>query len=61
MQNAEIHPNADFRLLMDAFQAEREREQEWREGFEALGRDPETSNVEYAIPAAWEVVFDDEQ
>ncbi len=32
---------------------------EWREGFEAMGKDPECSNVEYAIHAQAEVVLGD--
>ena len=36
---------------------EQEREQEWRAGFEAMGRDMETNDVEYALPAAREVLF----
>ncbi len=36
---------------------EQEKEREWREGFEAMGRDPDTNNVEYLLPAAREVVF----
>ena len=38
---------------------EKEKEQEWRAGFEAMGRDPDTNNVEYALPAAREVLFGD--
>jgi len=38
---------------------EKEKEQEWRAGFEAMGRDPDTNNVEYALPAAREVLFDE--
>ncbi len=34
-----------------------EKEREWREGFEAMGRDPDTNNVEYMLPAAREVLF----
>ena len=33
-------------------------EQEWRAGFEAMGRDPDTNDVEYMIPAAREVLFE---
>ena len=36
---------------------EKEKEQEWRAGFEAMGRDPDTNDVEYALPAAREVMF----
>ena len=32
-----------------------EKEQEWREGFEAMGRDPDM-DVEYLLPAAREVI-----
>ncbi len=51
------------RFLVEVIQAtlerekELEKEREWREGFEAMGRDPDTNNVEYAIPAAREVLF----
>ncbi len=51
------------RFLVEAIRAslkrekEQEKEQEWREGFEAMGRDPDTNNVEYMIPAAREVIF----
>lgn len=31
---------------------EREKEEERREGFEAMGRDPDTSSVEFMLPAA---------
>lgn len=54
------------RFLVEAIQAtlerekELEKEREWREGFEAMGRDPDTNNVEYAIPAAREVLFGSE-
>jgi len=36
---------------------EKEKEREWRAGFEAMGRDPDTNNVEYMLPAAREVLF----
>ncbi len=36
---------------------EQEREQEWRAGFEAMGRDPETNTTEYALAASREVLF----
>lgn len=36
---------------------EKEKEKEWRAGFEAMGRDPDTNDVEYALPAAREVLF----
>ena len=36
---------------------EMEKEQEWRVGFEAMGRDPDTNNVEYALPAAREILL----
>ena len=51
------------RFLVDAIQAslkrekEQEKEKEWREGFEAMGCDPDTNNVEYMLPAAKEVLF----
>lgn len=35
---------------------EREKEREWREGFEAMARDPDLNDVEYLIPAAQEVL-----
>lgn len=46
------------RYLVDAVKARLalEKEQEWREGFEAMGRDPDT-DVEYMLPAAREVIF----
>ena len=34
-----------------------EKEEEWRAGFEAMGRDPDTNSVEYALHAAREVLF----
>ena len=33
-----------------------EKERVWREGFEAMGRDPDM-DVEYMLPAAREVLF----
>ena len=53
------------RFVVEAVQAalrseqEKEKEQEWQAGFEAMGRDPDTNNVEYALPAAREVLFGD--
>lgn len=50
------------RLLVDVIRAslqtekDREQEREWREGFEAMGRDPDTNSAEYALPAAREVL-----
>ena len=35
------------------------KEQEWREGFEAMGHDPDVNDVEYMLPAAREVLFAD--
>ena len=35
---------------------EAERVHDWREGFEAMGRDSETNSVEYMLPVAWEVL-----
>ncbi len=35
---------------------DREKEREWREGFEAMGRDPDLNDVEYLLPAAQEVL-----
>ena len=37
-----------------------ELEELWRLGFEAMGYDPDTSSVEYMLPAAREVIFADE-
>ena len=49
------------RLLVEAVEdaLRREQEREWREGFEAMGRDAEASDVEYLLPAAREVVLGD--
>ena len=46
------------RFLIEAIQAslQSEKEREWREGFEAMGRDGDT-DVEYLLPAAREVLF----
>jgi len=33
-----------------------EKEEQWRAGFEAMGRDPDTNSAEYAPPAALEVL-----
>jgi hypothetical protein len=38
---------------------ETEKEKEWREGFEAMGRDPDVNDVEFALPAAREIIFGD--
>jgi hypothetical protein len=39
---------------------ETKKEKEWREGFEAMGRDPDTNNnVDFALPAAREIIFGD--
>ena len=51
-----------IRLLAEAWKMRLLREEEakaeeWRAGFEAMGRDPDTNNVEYAISAAREVIF----
>lgn len=35
---------------------EQEKEREWRVGFEAMGRDPDTNTVEYAFEAQQEIV-----
>ena len=45
-------------LVIDAIKTKikLEKEQEWREGFEAMGRDPDM-DVEYMLPAAMEVLF----
>lgn len=51
------------RFLVEVIQSsldrekELEKEREWREGFEAMGRDPDTSDVEYALAAQREVLF----
>jgi uncharacterized protein (DUF1778 family) len=47
------------KLIVDAVRQYLEaiKEREWREGFEAMGRDPDTNNVEYMLPAAREVIF----
>ena len=45
-------------LKMRLLREEEEKAEEWRTGFEAMGLDPETNNVEYAIPAAREVIFE---
>ena len=51
------------RFVIDAVRAalkaeqEQEREQEWRTGFEAMGRDADTNSAEYALPAVREVLF----
>jgi hypothetical protein len=49
------------KLVIEAIKIylEAEKEREWREGFEALGRDPDTNNVDYMLPAAREVIFGD--
>lgn len=46
------------RYVVEALKAKlaQEKEQEWREGFEAMGRDPDM-DVEYMLPAAREVIF----
>ncbi len=46
------------RFLVEAIQAslQAEKEREWREGFEAMSRDPDT-NADYLLPAAREVLF----
>jgi len=36
---------------------ESEKEREWREGFEAMGRDADTNTVDYMLTAAREVVL----
>jgi post-segregation antitoxin (ccd killing protein) len=50
--------NSFILTAIDA-QLKAERDREWREGFEAMGRDPESSDVEYMLPAAREVVLGD--
>ncbi len=47
--------------LIDAINQRLETEEAlaWREGFEAMGRDPDCNDVEYAIYAQAEVVFGD--
>jgi hypothetical protein len=49
----------DFILSAIESKLQFERDQEWREGFEAMGRDSDVSDVEYLMPAAWEVVLGD--
>ena len=46
-------------LITDSLMREKEQEKdrEWREGFEAMGRDPDTNDAEYMLPAAREVLF----
>lgn len=53
------HQVSANRYLVDAIKARlaMEKEREWREGFEAMGRDPDTNDVEYMLPAAREVIF----
>ena len=59
---SERHVSAN-RFVVEAVRAalraekEQERAQEWRAGFEAMGRDLDTNNVEYALPAVREVLF----
>ena len=47
------------RFLVEAIleALKRDKEQEWRTGFEAMGRDADTNDVEYLLPAASEVVL----
>ena len=51
------------RFLVDVIKAslQREKEQEkervWRAGFEAMGRDPDTNDVEYMLPAGREALL----
>ena len=49
------------RFIVSAIEAklQAERDQEWREGFEAMGRDADSSDVEYLMPAAREVFLGD--
>lgn len=49
------------RYILSAIEArlKAERDQQWREGFEAMGRDAEASDVEYLLPAAREVALGD--
>lgn len=46
------------RFLVEAIKdsLKREKDREWREGFEAMGRDPDLNDVEYLLPAAQEVL-----
>jgi hypothetical protein len=55
-ESRHMSPN---RLLVEAveFYLRAEKEREWREGFEAMGRDPEACDVEYMMPAARDVVL----
>jgi hypothetical protein len=52
------HQVSANKYLVEAIKARlaAEKEQEWREGFEAMGYDPEME-VEYMIHAAHEVIF----
>ncbi|BDI28346.1 hypothetical protein CCAX7_003970 [Capsulimonas corticalis] len=49
------------RLIINAVELylETEKERVWRVGFEAMGRDPDTNNVDYLLSAGREVVFHD--
>ncbi len=44
-------------LKMHLLREEEAKAEEWRAGFEAMGRDPDTNNVDNAIFAAREVIF----
>lgn len=50
-------PIAVFSPRADKLLREQEKEHEWQVGFEAMGSDPEVSDVEYMISAAREVIF----
>lgn len=47
------------RFVVDAIKTalEREKAQEWQEGFEAMGHDPDCNSVEFMLPAAREVIL----
>lgn len=47
------------RYVIDSIKANlaKEKEREWREGFEAMGRDADV-DAEYMLPAAREVIVD---
>jgi post-segregation antitoxin (ccd killing protein) len=47
------------RVLTDAISSylKAEKEREWREGFEAMGRDSDSCDAEYLLPAAREVIL----
>lgn len=58
---AQRHKVSANKYIVSAIEAmlKAERDREWREGFEAMGRDAEASDVEYLMPAAREVILGD--